>query len=369
MSSGPEKLEILHSAIPMRSFEHAAAARDLAEAVLVHVVSSDGGEGWGETLPRLYVTGETTKSVTQDIEQIYWPALREGPLPEQPLPGRTTLAARCAVQLAWEDCQARSAGVRLCRPIDRCVRGSGSLGSSDPGKTNRRLLLLRIYGVRDFKLKLGLGADVDKENLRLVHKRLSRRIAEGVCSLRVDVNGAWAASEVPQRVGELRQYGVCAVEQPAILPAAELAEMAQRCPLPLMADESLLSLRDAEAILRIGGGKLWPNIRLSKNGGLDLCQRLCEMAQQANVPFAVGCMVGESGILSAAQRVLLGRVPPPRFVEGNFGRFLMRDDLTQPSPLFGYGGRLRPFSGPGLGVRVRPQKMARYARLAKTLSL
>jgi len=76
-------------------------------------------------------------------------------------------------------------------------------------------------------------------------------------------------------------------------------------------------------------------------------------------------MVGESGILSSAQRVLLGRVPRPRFVEGNFGRFLLADDLTRPSPLFFYGGRLRLLGGPGLGVEVNLQKLARYGKLIR----
>ncbi len=364
----PAKLEILHSAIPMRSFEHAAATRDLAEAVIVHITRSDGQGGWGETLPRSYVTGETTQSVTRDIEHIYWPALCAGKLPEQPDTARVTLAARCAVQVAWEDCLARGVGLRLCRPIARSVRVSGSLGSSDPRQTVLRLVLLRIYGVRDFKLKLGLGQEVDRENLRLVHRWLGRRIAAGKSTLRVDINGGWRPEEVPDRVAELRQYGVCAVEQPSLVPAAELAELAQRCPLPLIADESLLSLADAQTLIQHTREKVWWNIRLSKNGGLDLCQRLCELAVQAGITFAVGCMVGESGILSSAQRVLLGRVSPPRFVEGNFGRFLMADDLTKPSPLFGYAGRLRPFAREGLGVDVSLAKLARYAKLVTRLT-
>jgi L-alanine-DL-glutamate epimerase-like enolase superfamily enzyme len=54
-------------------------------------------------------------------------------------------------------------------------------------------------------------------------------------------------------------------------------------------------------------------------------------------------------------------------VEGNYGRLLLGDDLTRPSPRFGYGGRLRPLKRPGLGVRVDAGKLATYGK--KVLSL
>ena len=63
MALQPIQLDIYRTAIPMRSFEHAAASRSLAEAIVVRVSFSDGRCGWGETLPRPYVTGETLETV------------------------------------------------------------------------------------------------------------------------------------------------------------------------------------------------------------------------------------------------------------------------------------------------------------------
>jgi hypothetical protein len=87
------------------------------------------------------------------------------------------------------------------------------------------------------------------------------------------------------------------------------------------------------------------------------------------VPFTIGCMVGESSILSAAQRELLAVCPAPRSVEGNYGRFLLVDDLTKRSLRFGYGGRLGPASLPGAlrRVAIDPKRLARYARRIQTL--
>jgi len=228
---------------------------------------------------------------------------------------------------------------------------------------------MRLYRLRDFKLKLGLGEDVDAENLGIVRRRLHKALAAGKCTLRVDVNGAWSADETPERVRELSACGVCAVEQPITGPPDALIQLARRCELPLLADESLVSLADAEKLIREAGPKVWLNIRLSKNGGLWPAASIAELAREAGAPFIVGCMVGESSILSAAQRLLLWRTGPPRFLEGNYGRFLLRDDLARRPLRFGLGGKLGPpfgRTGPP-AVVVDPKRLARYGQLLKTL--
>jgi len=362
--------EVYRTAIPMRAFEHAAAARDVAEAVVVRLQFDDGGEGWGETLPRQYVTGETIDSVVRDISETLWPAcaalalsrLEEAEsLPRRAPDGRCINAAACAMEVPIVRRLLADAGAA---PGAIHARVSGVLGSADPARTARRLKLMRLAGLRDFKLKLGFGDDVDAENLRVVHERIGKAVARGRHMLRVDVNGAWAADETPRRVAALAPFGVCVVEQPVRCSAFELAQLARRCELPLMADESLLTGDDAEALVP-AGQRIWWNIRISKNGGILRAKALAELAARSGVPFTIGCMVGETSILSAAQRTLLGLCPLPRFVEGNYGRFLLADDLASPSLRFGYGGRLKAL--PAGSPKVSPRKLARYGRLIATL--
>ncbi|MCK4601750.1 MAG: hypothetical protein KAU28_04755, partial [Phycisphaerae bacterium] len=340
MSVKAKRLDIYRTAIPMRSFDHAAASRDLAEAVVVRISFSDGVAGWGETLPRPYVTGETIESVIADITETLWPAAAQvdvaaggdevWQVPDRAGDGRCICAAACAMDLAmlrrlFGDVAAldpqlllRITGrTRVRMDIDAKV--SDVLGSADPAKTARHLRLMRLFGMSDFKLKLGLGDDADAENLRVVDKQLAKGIRQGRFTLRVDVNGGWDADTTPQRVAELKAYNVCVVEQPVFCPAGELVELARRCELPLMADESLITEADAAAMLA-EPKRLWWNIRLSKNGGLLRSLSLAHMAAKNGVPFTLGCMVGESGILSAAQRRFLQLGAHPLFLEGNYGR-------------------------------------------------
>lgn len=369
MNFRPTQLDIYFTAIPMRSFEHASASRELSQAVVVRLGFDDGGEGWGESLPRQYVTGESLDSVLNDLEHILFPVCQSLDLstaeclsrfPASAPHGRCINAAKCAIVTALSD--------RILNPTGRAIKArvSGVLGSANPAKTATRLRLMRLFGLRDFKLKLGFDSRTDDENLRQVHRQIGSAVAAGKCTLRVDVNGGWREQEAPGRIEALKQYGVCVVEQPVYCGAAKLVELAAKCSLPLMADESLLTKDDARA-LASSPDCIWWNIRLSKNGGIAECLDLAEDAAARKISFVIGAMVGESGILSAAQRRLLELSPPPRFVEGNYGRFLLRDDLTRPSPHFGYGGRLSIMSRPGLGIKVDPVRLAKYARLVRSI--
>jgi len=297
--------------------------------------------------------------VVRDLQETIWPAMSGGG--EIPLctgDGRRIPAAACPADLARYDAlteEPPAGGI--------AARVSGVLGSSDPARTAKTLRRMRWFALRDFKLKLGFDTQIDRRNLELAAQRLGGRIKRGKATLRVDVNGAWSTDETPQRVAELKPCGVCAVEQPAFCSPGALAELAADCDLPLMADESLIDRSDAETLLA-AGAKVWWNIRISKNGGLSAAAELAALAAENDIPFVIGCMVGETSILSAAQRRLLqGAAATARFVEGNYGRFLLTGDVTDKSLRFGYGGRMRPIRSGGLGVRVNLRKLSRYGQL------
>jgi L-Ala-D/L-Glu epimerase len=379
MTDRPIRLDIFKTALPMRSFEHAAATRKVAESIVVRLTSESGRVGWGETLPRAYVTGETLESVPADIESLFWPHLRECQgrnevrtlLPQLTLQvdGRAVTAARCAIELAAMQAY-ETFSPDGWSPPEEWPSVSGVLGSADPAKTARKLRLMRWYGLRHFKLKLGFSDEVDQANLRAVHRQLARGLSDGRFTLRVDVNSAWSYNDTPAKVAQLRrEFGVCAVEQPTKARPARFVDLAMTCELPLIADESAVTEDDVEVLLG-AEGRVWLNVRISKNGGLGPAMRLARLARANGVPYVLGCMVGESGILSLAQRSMLASGASPGMLEGNFGQFLLKDDLTATSPRFGYRGRIWPVGGGRGGLyipQVRGDKLQQYGTLLKTL--
>jgi muconate cycloisomerase len=376
----PKTLDVWTYQIPMRvRFEHARAGRSTSTGILVRLELRDGTVGWGEGIPRDYVTGETLSSAAEIIRHVYAERLlADAPLAADPVEGDGIVhnAAWCACELAYLDAIGKSRRVRVAdmlagqlgfKPGRRLRRVSAIISSGPLAKVRRNLRMMRLLAFRDYKLKVGKDAAQDEANLAECHRQLGRglRRRRGPTrrTLRVDANGAWDLEEAVRRAETLTRWGVIAVEQPLAKGKEEaLAELRRRTSVPIMLDESLLTIEGAERLVRGGQVDLF-NIRISKNGGLVQSLRLAQLAHRTGVDFQLGCMVGETGILSAAGRIFLELVGRRvRFAEGSYGRFLLRSDVTRERLSFGYGGFVRPMTGPGLGVHVQRRKVREVAR-------
>src|SRR5207253_11233541 len=65
-----ESIAIYQLRIPFRqTFSHAQQSREESDAVIVRVNDPEGIVGYGEALPRSYVTGETTASMVAHVSE------------------------------------------------------------------------------------------------------------------------------------------------------------------------------------------------------------------------------------------------------------------------------------------------------------
>ncbi len=177
-------------------------------------------------------------------------------------------------------------------------------------------------------------------------------------TLRIDANGAWRPETAMDVLAQLKGLPIAAVEQPT--PRGQEAtwrQLHEACGLPIMADESLVTFEDAEYLVRTGAVQAF-NVRISKNGGFTAAVRLAELARRHNLALMVGCMVGETAILSAAQVKLLNLVDNAVFAEGCYSRLLLREDVGK-RVQFGCGGRVPRVEPLGLGASVDRQQLAR----------
>lgn len=372
-------------AIPLkRVFSHAAAERRTADPFIVAVELRSGLTGYGETLPRTYVTGETPASVIDAIHTRLMPGMERwcpdsfaaaleliDSLPQRAKDGRLILAARAGLELALLDAYSRhfrrslsEAAGWLGLPgfgppgsVGR-VRYSGVLSAETPAALRGAVRKMRCFGLRDFKLKVGF--DDDEERVRTVMDALGSSLGR-TTTLRLDANGGWTAETAVARLKSWASLPIACIEQP--LPRGQelrIPELRRAAAIPIMHDESLLTFEDAERLIAEGVMDAM-NIRISKNGGLLPAMRLAGLARQRRLTFQLGCMVGETSVLSAAGRRFLEYVPGVIFAEGSYGKFLLRGDVTRRSQRFGYGGRVRPLSGYGWGVDVVPEALRSYA--------
>ena len=356
---------------------------------------NDGSLGWGEGLPRTYVTGESIASVWRHLDETDFLPLREQDFssaleaalavdrfeladiaPDAGVNVRACFgnAVRCALELAVIDAACRAEGCSIgdlvCRLPEAAtwaapredVFYSGAVTSVSPAKQWLSALQMRLFAFRQIKVKVGTSGLNDAACLRRV-----RTVAGKCVDLRLDANEAWHCEEVAAKLAPLMPFRPSSLEQPvAHAEVSGLREIRAEFTVPIMLDESLCCIEDAERAIAGGWCDLF-NIRLSKCGGLVRSVRLASLARQHGLGYQLGCQVGETGILSAAGRHFACNIPDIRYLEGSFDRFLVRDALTAQDLTFRYGGRASRLTGPGLGSDVDECRVRALAVRTKEL--
>jgi L-Ala-D/L-Glu epimerase / N-acetyl-D-glutamate racemase len=378
------RLELREVKIPFRfAFKHALAVRREAHNLILTLHSDAGTCGYGEVIPRTYLTGESIDTTWEDIRSHYWPAIKDREFQISRYPWETLqpifawasdhrrTAAYAGLDLAVWDCWARTSrrpGYSLFgqrRPL--AVPLTGPLGAGSFHYLWRNTCLMKFVGFQQYKLKVGNAGD-----LAAVH--LVRRLIGPRCDLRVDANGGWDVAQAIRMAQELRQFNVSSVEQPIDAGnVPDLARVQREGGLPVMADESLCTLGDARELLAARAADIW-NLRLAKIGGFT---GMLSMLQVAGYPLPpaltgkpaaapgrqpllsyrpklhLGVLVGETTLITAAARACLG-LGPFLHVEYAYPGILLTIDPFQGDP-GGYGGTGRPLGDDyGLGVSPRP---------------
>jgi len=358
-----------------QAFSHALYSREESDAVIVKITGSDGRSGFGEALPRAYVTGETTESMIARIRDFLAPRMFE----EHFFPGWQTLdqlqsllpdwtrnsesnngvvawnAAFCAVELALLDWNLRadhSALADYLPPSRLEVVYSGVISADHPKEAAALAERMARLGITQIKVKV--GTDDDAARLDAVRKAVGAEI-----ELRADANGAWTAAQAIAQLKQLAPFKLAIIEQPvAADDIAGMKQVRRQCGIPVMADESLVTVEQARRLITEDACDLF-NIRLSKNGGITGSLAIAKLAQQAGIKIQVGAQVGETGILSAAGRTFAAHVPDLACAEGSFGTWLLTEDVTFDNLAFGAGGRAPLLRNRGLSVTVKEEALER----------
>lgn len=359
--------------IPFKgSFGHALSSRSRSDAVFVELRDDEGNTGWGEILPRPYVTGETIEGVVAG----------DGAAMAERLLGRSFSNADEVVawvvatlpeigrQLAtfggFETALLDLAGKRLGFSLASVLGGEAG-PSLPPGviigfEVVTADLKKHCIGLRWKKrthVKVKVGLDEDLPRLAMISKVFGADVP-----LRLDANAAWSASEAIERLRALTSEGIpiASIEQP--VPADDLAGLRairERTGIAVMADESVCSLADAERLVAEQAADIF-NVRPGKHGGALASLAIVKCAQAAQIGVHLGTLVGESGVLSRVAEVFGRCVPGFACLDGKGqNRFLLEDDVLIPS-------EAHDLDAPGLGINVDPD-MIRLRRVGEALEL
>lgn len=176
-------------------------------------------------------------------------------------------------------------------PTGRMAQTTFSIGIDTAEAMKEKVKEAEPYPL--LKVKVGLASD--EENVAAIRSVTTKPI-------RVDANEGWkSVEEAVKKIAWLKTMGIEFVEQP--LPAARNAEMKavkEASVLPLVADESVLHVKDVPSLVGLFDGI---NAKLAKCGGVTRAYELAALGRALGFRLMLGCMIESSLGIAAAVAV------------------------------------------------------------------
>jgi o-succinylbenzoate synthase len=278
--------------------------------------------------------------------------------PDQVEPSAASSLA-CALDTAVCDLLAQHHGVPISRLLNHGaaheVSVNALVAARDVSRATGEARAARDAGFRCVKLKVGLSDDLAEECARAIAVR--RAIGPDV-RLRLDANGKWDLPAAARFLRAVSPLDIEYVEQP--VPPGDLSLLGRlqgMVDVPLAADEDVTDLDTARRIIATRDASVLV-LKPQRLGGIRPCLRVIEEARQAGIRCVVTTNI-DAGVGTAACLHLAASLPKGSPACGLATASLLQSDLT-PAPIPIVAGVMRVPGGPGLGVRLDPDAIARY---------
>ena len=280
---------------------------DALEDLVVIIECDDGSVGYGEGAPTPVITGETMGSMIAAIEYIKPHIIGLeiedldtvlGLIHNLILKNTT---AKSALEIALYDLKAKAAKQPLYQMlggIQTHFKTDITISMNEIDKMIADSLDAVSLGYDTLKIKIGDDPQKDIERVKAIHNALDKNI-----KLRLDANQGWTAKESVALLHALEKGNIIAefIEQPVHADDIEgLRYIKERVQTPLLADESIFSVKDARKLLEMQAID-YVNIKLAKTAGITQALELADLSKAFGVKCMIGCML--EGPISVAAGV------------------------------------------------------------------
>lgn len=309
------KIRLGTISVPLRlPFKTALRTVKSVEDIIVEIHTDTGALGYGEAPPTGAVTGHTTGAIIGALKEHIIPSLlgRDIDAFEDLMQLVQTCvvgnsSAKAAADMALWDLY----GQRYRLPIYKLLGGARkeivtdiTISVNEPEEMARDAANAVERGYDCLKVKVGANPELDVERLRAVR----RAAGDDIC-LRIDANQAWQPRQAVRILNEMQEQGLRLelVEQPVKAYDLEgLKYVTDHSYVPVLADESVFSPRDAMKVLELRAADLI-NIKLMKCGGIYNALKIASAAEIYGVECMIGCMLEAKISVNAAAELACAR--------------------------------------------------------------
>lgn len=363
------EIEVIPVSIPtIMPYAVSAGLLTAANSVLIRLHADNGLYGIGDTSPSPLFSEETPQSVKSALTDIIAPAIKGmDPMAIETIHSQMDDVikgnpfAKAAVGIALYDLLGKHLNLPAYQLMGGLVRDSfpllWPLMGPDSDTNVREAEDAMRRGYRSVMIKVGHNPpDVEVERVAAVRKAIGDD-----CILIPDANQGWSPQVAIQCIRRMEKYNVAWVEQP--VPRWDLEGMVkvrEATGALICADESLCSMYDAMALVKVGAVDM-VSVKLQKSEGLLKAKKIAAITQAANIPIFVNSMIETGGSVAASLQFAASTPNVVPYSAALMSTQRLQDDILTEGSLAIDGPMIKLTHRPGLGVELDEAKLAKYA--------
>jgi len=281
---------------------------DQIEDIVVKIHTDTDLVGYGEACAVTAITGTTNEDIIKDLENILIPCLLNKRIDENTVfialhQCKAHPESKACIDIALFDLLAKHSSLSLHRYLGSktsSLQTDLTISLNTPSLMQAETIKALDLGFKVLKIKLDADFSQNIKRLKAVNEVLAPAIR-----LRLDPNQALRLDTCVQMLEGIKTDNIECMEQPfAAKDISSMKRLKQMNIVPVLADESLFTLKDAQILLEEKAIDML-NIKLMKCGGIYQARKISLLAKEFNKGCMIGSMLeGPISLLAAAHFAL-----------------------------------------------------------------